>query len=228
MKYLIIALLSSPICTLLAQEPGLKNVVGGQINLLSIKGALYDNGEIEPTNQKDAKAKHVDIRPYMAWKLSKHTLIGCRLGFARSQNTYQTTIDNGILGKQKETTIAYSAGIFTRHYLRPAAKLGLFLEPYTGVTKEKYSQRIIGEFSVFKTTYRNFIGQVSPGIAYHITERLGLLLHLGDIGYRNTKNNYDNAANDAYDEFFFNFSLTSFTWGVEYRWGGGKASEPKS
>ncbi|MBK9018061.1 MAG: hypothetical protein IPM82_30695 [Saprospiraceae bacterium] len=137
---MIITFLFSSIGTLLAQEPGLKNVMGGQINLVSLKGAHYDDGQIEPSCRKDAKAKHLDFRPYMAWKLSKHTLIGCGLGYAKNQNTFKTYGNNGTtLGTQKKLPSAIQREFLLGTTFALLLSLGYSLSLILAFPKKKMS-----------------------------------------------------------------------------------------
>ncbi len=213
----IIVLLLSPIVPLFAQGNSLKNIVGGQVNLLNLKGGEYKNGEIVTSEAPDARTQILDLQPYAAWVISNHFLLGFQLGFGKTLNSYSAYSNGGTsMYTRRDYSTALSAGIFSRYYLRPAAKFGLFLEPQLYYSQAKFKNN--SSYGSNRSKSQLYTAQVSPGIAYHITEHLGLLLRMGEVGYAVGKNNY--GYSQRHDDLFFNFSFTSFAWGVEYRWGG--------
>lgn len=220
MKKLVTLLLLFPFLHLQAQSPGLKNVVGGQINFLSLKGAEGIDDPIEISGNRDEKTRLILLQPYIGWKISDHTLLGIRLGYQHNYKGIPTFTNTGQPSVNKEHGTNLSAAVFARYYLRPAAKFGLFFEPslaYTHTTEKGYYNG--GSITSLRKN-RELSGMVWPGISYHATERLGLLLRLGQVGYIAGKEYYEyEEAGRRYDQFLFNFNLTSFAWGVEYRWG---------
>lgn len=215
-KLFLSILLLSPIVSLLAQENELKNVVGGRINLLLLNGATYNNGQVTHTGFESDKVRLIDLQPYAAWAVSKRTLLGFELGVNR---THSITTSKFLEPFQSNTYwSSYTAGIFTRHYLRPQARFGLFLEPTLGFSFSKQKEEDSGgnKFDIYKQNQMQL--SAAPGLAYQISERLGLLLRIGSVGYLHSALQYDGYDKQTSNGFQFNFSFTSIAWGVEYRW----------
>lgn len=225
-KFITLLLLFS-FSHLQAQEPGLKNVVGGEINILSLKGATENNDQIDISGQQDQQTRILSLQPYMGWKITNHALLGLRLGYQHRHVATPTFTNTGDPTVNKEDHTDLSVALFSRYYLRPAAKFGLYFEPALAYTYSIGKGVYNGGSITWRMKSQEVTGRVSPGIAYHVTEHLGLLLRFGQVGYSFGKEAYENEADRKYDRFLFNFNLTSFAWGIEYRWGG-KRSEPKS
>jgi hypothetical protein len=202
---------------IIAQDASLGNVVGGQINYVNIKGAEYFGSQVQLYGQTDSRTRNLGLYPYMAWKIGKRSLLGFQVGFEKYYKATPTFGNNFYL--LKNHTTSYSGGIFTRHYWKPDARFSFFLEPAFNYLRSKYKQQqddsgFFGEYQ-----YRQFAVQLAPGIYFHATKHLGLLMRFGQVSYLNGKNLYDDDSGTPFHDFRTNFSLTSLTWGMEYRWG---------
>ncbi len=217
MKNFLFLLLVCSFNPLLAQDTGLKNVTGGRLGLVVMKGAQYGFDAIDVTGNDNDKVKSFSFYPYTAWRISSHSLLGWQLGTSIARSS---TSNDGFPGTfvQESFSNNYGTGLFLRYYFRPNAKLSPYLEPGTGLSYTSTKDRTKGSDNFFnKNKYLLFELTLSPGISYHISDNLGLLLQLGQIGFFHQSNNYD-SANSKTNYLSSNFSLSSFTWGVEYRW----------
>lgn len=218
---LLLLLLLGSIEPLFAQETSsLKSVVGGQFNFVTIKGADYGFGQVQLYGQQEARTRIFDLQPYWAFKIGKSSLLGLRMGYGNSYSAQPNFNGNSFTLKNFANTL--SGGVFTRHYLRPAAKFSFFFEPSVSLSRTKYKQQQnnSGFFGQYK--YRQFTAQVAPGVAYHITQRLGLLMRFGQVAYVTGKNIFDDDSGRPFHDFRVNFSLTSLSWGLEFRLGEGE------
>ncbi len=221
MKKLIIALLLLPIVPLMAQEGGLKNVIGGQIAFQSLKGASEQFGQFNLNGDDNEKTRSINLFPYAAWKVTNHWLLGFRLGYGRAYGKEQYFGGTNIY-YLNNYSMTRGIRLIGRYYLRPSAKFGLFIEPTLGYLGTKTKQRNAGANEYYNhISYDDFNFQAAPGLAYHFTEKLGLLVRMGQVGYGfGKRNSEDTGTSDKYSNFFFDFNLNYIYWGLEYRWGG--------
>lgn len=219
MKNLLLILAAGLFTTMIcAQGSGLGNVMGGQFNYINIKGASYAGNQVQLYGQRDTRVRNLGIYPYMVWKISRRSLLGFQLGFEKSYRATPTFGNNFYL--LKYYTTSFSGGVFTRHYWKPDARFSFFLEPSFYYLRSKYKQQRDNNGFFGKYKYRQFTLQLAPGVAFHATEHIDLLMRFGQVSYVNGKNLYDDDSGTPFHDFRTNFSLTSFTWGLEYRWGG--------
>ncbi|MCC6726339.1 MAG: outer membrane beta-barrel protein, partial [Saprospiraceae bacterium] len=183
-KSIILILFSILFTPLFSQETGLKHVLGGQFNYSYVDGYKLEDNQSLPFDSYDNKTMSYEINPYTAVKVSNNVLIGLRLGYgaAKASNSQP------VVSKSNK----YSADLFTRYYFKPSAIVSLYVEPSLNylVFKEENSY----DFGENKRKATQFALSVSPGIAYHVSEKIGLIMRLGQLGFATGKNINETAA----------------------------------
>jgi hypothetical protein len=213
MKKLILLLCFAPFHPLLAQKnSGLNNVFGGQFSIYTLKGAYISDSQTTYYND-NATSRYFDFQPYMAWPVSRRMLLGLKLGYR--SGLLKEEYD---FGSNKYLTTGLTAGSFSRFYFSPAADFSVFLEPSISFTRTYYKTDHSNGFNNPKYHNDLLAAKLAPGIAYKATKHLSFLMKLGQVGFEHEKGK-DDGQPFRTSIFNLDFGLSSFLWGVEYRWG---------
>ncbi len=217
MKYTIIFTFLLSFSSLIAQEDySLRPVAGGLFSLHFSKE--YDSA-VEPNlggSYYFSPERVVDVQPYMAWKVGKNMLLGMRLGF---RSELDKTIDMYGATEEEVKNIAntYSVGAFSRHFLSPEKAVRFFVEPYLSYARLITKQIDADEDEIDGISTKSYQGILSPGATFQLTPHFNLLMKFGQVGVRTGKVDYGQGTKNWYKEFIADFNLTSFAFGMEYR-----------
>lgn len=212
MKKLLLLLCFAPFHPLLAQENnGLNNVFGGQFSIYTLKGAYVSDNQ-NTYYDDNATSRYFHFQPYMAWPVSKRMLLGIRLGYRSGllKEVYDW-------GTNKYLTKGFTAGSFSRYYFSPTAGFSVFLEPSISFSRTYYKTDNYNGFNTPKYHNDLWAAKLAPGIAYKATKHLSFLLKMGQFGFEHEKGRNDGAPFRS-SSFNLDFGLSSFLWGIEYRW----------
>lgn len=157
------------------------------------KGDIQLSGNLNISKVKNTgnESNFFRVAPQASLFLSETTSLGVSLGYS-SQKT-------GI-GLNEQKTDLFTYGVFARFYKSMGDKFYFFLQP--AIT--------LGSGDINGTDLTNFSVNVTPGLAYFVSEKIALELNLGGLFYTSQDINQ----NINTENYGFNFNLSSLTLGA--------------
>ena len=162
----------------------------GQIQKGDVR--IGGNLSISKSENPGFEANRFSLNPNASFFISEQTSLGITLGFSN-----QKTNNGGT--EQKTDQFAY--GVFARFYKSMGDKFYVYLQP--GIT--------LADGDVNGTDFSSFSFNVTPGLAYFVSEKIALEMGLGGFFYTSQ----DVGGVDS-DNYGFNINLTGFTLGASF------------
>jgi outer membrane immunogenic protein len=204
-----------------------KGILNGNINYYNFKekNSGKTTSFYTTNNHKRTAAVNLNIGGYT----KPHTALGFTLGYLntreeneRAQGFEQYTYDN--------SAKHYKIGAFMRNNFMLKEKFGLFLHSSVSFmwgnekAEEVYYYPTIVGIHEFNNKFKFFNINVSPGILYSLNKHFSLEATFGQLYYTTGSISSQLYLNDSYEntisDFGANLSLSSFTIGLSYYFGG--------
>lgn len=181
---------------------------GGNINLTS------SNQETNsPPNSANTDNFSFTFAPRVGYFVSDNISMGVSLGFSQSSTKYSTSA--GSTQDTENTTTSFSPSLFARFHKPLNEQLYLFIEP--SIQLSTGTQKYTFNDVTTETDITSFGVGVRPGIAWFITNQMGLQLTTGNLSYSKMKRSPEDSDDEITNSNFnLNMALSSFTVGIQF------------
>ena len=150
--------------------------VGGELGFGANKTTVKANGV-----SADTKVNNFTIAPELGYNLSENWAVAVKLGFAHNEadaETLNLLQDFNNFGINSITTNSFSIKPYVRYTFLKAGNFSAFVDGGIG-----YASVHVNQLSSIINNVNNFSVSINPGISYGISEKVGLVAHLGDLSY---------------------------------------------
>ena len=168
---------------------------------VSANAQAYVGGGIgfQTTSQGDNTNTVIKIIPEIGYNLSENWAVGIALGYGHSKNTVST---NGVDVSVK--TDVFSINPYARYTFVKFEKVNLFVDGGVGYTHTKAGDAKNNQFTI----------GLMPGVAVNLNEKLSFVAHVGFLGYKYDKDDYEGAK--AANTFGLDLDGTNLSFGLYY------------
>ncbi|GGF02352.1 hypothetical protein [Hymenobacter cavernae] len=215
-----------------AQTEAGKVLLSGQVNYQSNdskESPLNNPAGVYPNMNTKNKYNQLNFTPQAGFFVANHLAIGLSATIASTKQNNSYVDYTGAITPSpyaytnKNTNTSFSVGPFVRYYKMLGEKFGLYGQLNTGYQRgtQKYSSDYPNYYPSTTTSNGGYIS-INPGFVYFPTNKLGLELTLGSLGYqrgkseeRSTRPDYI-SINRSYSSFTTNLSIQYLTVGASF------------
>ena len=150
--------------------------VGGEIGFNADKTTVKNNGV-----SNDVTTNNFTIAPEIGYNLNEKWAVAMKIGFVHSEDNgvIKSMIENaGFPVNGKAMTNAFSINPYARYTFFKAGNFSAFVDG--GIS---YSTVHINNMSDVMNNINSFGVAINPGISYAVSEKVGLVAHLGDLSF---------------------------------------------
>lgn len=183
--------------------------VGGEFNLwFNNPKTVYSNQTVDGT-----KTTHFTLLPSIEYFVSEQFSLGLGIG-------YDLTRDKSVNGNT--TTVSKWGVFYFEPYARKFFKLGDHLELFGEAGISFGTGNHTDEITNGNTTtsnkyaYSSYSFGISPGISYHISDKVALETSFGFLGYQGTSTDAGGGTKDKTNDFGLQFNTSTLNFGIRY------------
>jgi len=183
--------------------------VGGQIGFNADKTTVKTNGV-----STDVTTNNFTIAPEIGYNLSEKWAVAMKIGFAHNEDNgvIKSIIENaGFPVNGKAMTNAFSINPYVRYTFFKAGNFSAFVDG--GIS---YSTVHINNMSKVMNNINSFGVAINPGISYAVSEKVGLVAHLGDLSFNTSWTKAKNADIKVTDNKFNVSFWNAISFGAYY------------
>lgn len=173
------------------------------------QGKIQLGGTVGISTQKtgDNETSYFNVLPRAGLFVSENTSVGIVTGYSTLKRDVFSVADARIVEMK---TNQFVVGAYSRFHKSLADNFYIYLQPSatyaTGKSKTDGTET---------STSDNITLQVSPGLAYFLSNRFSIEMNIGNLTYSNT-NRDAQGVEETTNAFDLNLSLTGMTFGVSY------------
>ena len=183
--------------------------VGGEIGFNADKTTVKNNGV-----SNDVTTNNFTIAPEIGYNLNEKWAVAMKIGFVHSEDNgvIKSMIENaGFNVPGKAMTNAFSINPYARYTFFKAGNFSAFVDG--GVS---YSTVHINNMSDVMNNINSFGVAINPGISYAVSEKVGLVAHLGDLSFNTSWTKAKNADIKVTDNKFNVSFWNAISFGAYY------------
>lgn len=194
--------------------------------LLSGDMAYYANSREDSGSGNSTKQtyRQYGISPTLGYFLRDNLAVGLTGSVGRYRNEYENTTPGSY--NSSNTSYAQSVGPFVRYYHMVNEKFGLYGQLAGGY--QHGSDRTSDNrpnAATSRSSYNGGFGSLTPGLVFFPTEKLGLQLTLGNLGYTASKGSqkqdgFTQKSTSTIKDFNARFGLQNLAIGASFHVGG--------
>jgi outer membrane protein W len=183
--------------------------VGGEIGFNADKTTVKNNGV-----SNDVTTNNFTIAPEIGYNLNEKWAVAMKIGFVHSEDNgvIKSMIENaGFNVAGKAMTNAFSINPYARYTFFKAGNFSAFVDG--GIS---YSTVHINNMSDVMNNINSFGVAINPGISYAVSEKVGLVAHLGDLSFNTSWTKAKNADIKVTDNKFNVSFWNAISFGAYY------------
>ena len=164
---------------------------------MTVNAQVYVGGGIgfETSSQDGDSETYFKIMPELGYNLNENWALGIVLGYGESKTTV-----NNVSAKVK----AFEIAPYARYTFAKFDKVNLFVDGTVDYLHTDYAGAKNNTFGI----------GVKPGVAVNLNDKLSFVAHVGFLGYKNSKDDYDGAK--AVNSFGVSVDGSNLNFGVYY------------
>lgn len=215
-RIILIFIVASTMLTAFSQTEKGKKSIGGSVRFLND----LNNSSSISTPAYDSKYLNLSVLPKYGWFIKDNLEVGINLniGYLNYSTDYK---DSGYSNNSEDRTYTYGLGFFAKKYYTVGDKLKFFINgslAYDYLIIEN-NQITTNSLSVNSQTMSNvFMIDITPGLVYFVTPKLGLEASFGQINYSfsNSTQKNDPSFKGSNNKFGINLNASSLYFGLKY------------
>lgn len=168
---------------------------------MSASAQVYVGGGVgfQTTSQGDVTNTTIKLMPEIGYNLDENWAVGVALGYGHSKNSVET---NGVEVSVK--TNVFSINPYARYTFAKFDKVNLFVDGGVEYVHTKSGDDKNNQFAI----------GLKPGVAVNLNDKLSFVTHVGFLGYKYDKDDYEGAK--AANTFGLDIDGSSLTFALYY------------